>query len=74
MLEFGIADEIIPEPTGGAHRDPAGTIARVLKSIGSALDDLASSSAAQLKEARYQKYRQIGAWQSERLETVKTGP
>jgi len=74
LLEFGIADEIIPEPTGGAHRDPAGTIARVLKSIGSALDDLASSSAAQLKEARYQKYRQIGAWQSERLETVKTGP
>jgi len=74
LLEFGIADEIIPEPTGGAHRDPAGTIARVLKSIGSALDDLAISSAAQLKEARYQKYRQIGAWQSERLETVKTGP
>jgi acetyl-CoA carboxylase carboxyl transferase subunit alpha len=74
LLEFGIADEIIPEPTGGAHRDPAGTIARVLKNIGSALDELASLSAAQLKEARYQKYRRIGAWQTERLETVKIGP
>ncbi len=74
LLAFGIADEIIPEPTGGAHRDPAGTIARVLKNIGSALDELASLSAAQLKEARYQKYRRIGAWQTERLETVKTGP
>jgi acetyl-CoA carboxylase carboxyl transferase subunit alpha len=74
LLAFGITDEIIPEPTGGAHRDPAGTIARVLKNIGSALDELASLSAAQLKEARYQKYRRIGAWQTERLETVKTGP
>lgn len=74
LLEFGIADEIVAEPTGGAHRDPAGTIARVLKNIGDALDELASLPAAQLKEARYQKYRRIGAWQTERLETVKSGP
>ena len=74
LLEFGIADEIVPEPTGGAHRDPAGTIERVLKHIGSALDELASLPAAQLKEARYQKYRRIGAWQTARLETVRTGP
>lgn len=74
LLQFGIADEIVPEPTGGAHRDPAGTISRVLNNIGNALDELASLPAAQLKEARYQKYRRIGAWQTERLETVKTGP
>jgi len=74
LMEFGIADEIVPEPTGGAHRDPAGTIARVLKSIGTALDQLSSVPAAELKEARYQKYRQIGAWQTERLETARTGP
>jgi len=74
LFEFGIADEIVPEPTGGAHRDPAGTISRVLKNIGSALDELASLPAAELKEARYQKYRQIGAWQTERLETARTGP
>ena len=28
---FGIVDEIVPEPLGGAHRDAGGTIARVLK-------------------------------------------
>jgi len=74
LRDFGIADDIVAEPTGGAHRDPAGTIARVLKNIGGALDELASLPEAQLKEARYQKYRRIGAWESERLEAVRTGP
>lgn len=73
LRDFGIADEIVAEPTGGAHRDPAGTIARVLKSIISSLDELSSLPGERLKEARYQKYRRIGAWETERREAVKTG-
>jgi acetyl-CoA carboxylase carboxyl transferase subunit alpha len=57
---FGIVDEIIPEPVGGAHRDAGGTIARVLKAVQSALDELDALSADRLREARYLKYRRMG--------------
>jgi acetyl-CoA carboxylase carboxyl transferase subunit alpha len=71
---FGIVDEIVPEPLGGAHRDAAGTIARVLKAIELALSDLSGFAPDALREARYLKYRRIGAWQSERREAVRSGP
>ncbi len=57
---FGIVDEIVPEPLGGAHRDAGGTIARVLKAVGSSLDELATLPADRLREARYLKYRRMG--------------
>ncbi len=37
LLEFGIVDEMIPEPLGGAHRDPSGTVERVLDAVDAAL-------------------------------------
>ncbi len=58
---FGIVDEIVPEPLGGAHRDAGGTIARVLKAVGSALDVLAALPPDRLREARYLKYRRMGS-------------
>jgi acetyl-CoA carboxylase carboxyl transferase subunit alpha len=74
LARFGIVDEIIAEPVGGAHRDPAGTIARVLNAIESALAELTIMSSDRLQEARYVKYRRIGAWESERREAVRSGP
>jgi acetyl-CoA carboxylase carboxyl transferase subunit alpha len=60
LLQLGVIDEIVPEPTGGAHADPdlsATTLdealARVLREV-SALD-----SEARL-DARYQKFRRMG--------------
>lgn len=61
LLGFGIVDEIVPEPLGGAHRDPAGTVERVLKAIESALENLSGMTPEALREARYLKYRRIGA-------------
>lgn len=74
LQSFGIVDQIIPEPLGGAHRDPAGTIARVLNAIQAALVQLSPMPSDRLREARYLKYRRIGAWESERREAVRTGP
>jgi len=51
----------VPEPLGGAHRDAGGTIARVLKAVGSALDALAALPPDRLREARYLKYRRMGS-------------
>ncbi|MEO6912766.1 MAG: acetyl-CoA carboxylase carboxyltransferase subunit alpha [Candidatus Baltobacteraceae bacterium] len=70
LAGFGIVDEIVPEPVGGAHRDSAGLIARVLGSIEASLNKLTALPAAELVEERYRKYRRIGAWQNERQEAV----
>ncbi len=69
---FGIVDDIIAEPLGGAHRDKAGVIAAVLGSIESSLQELSAVPAAELLEARYQKYRRIGAWHAEVQKAVPT--
>jgi acetyl-CoA carboxylase carboxyl transferase subunit alpha len=67
---FGIVDEIIPEPLGGAHRDPAGFIARVRDAVAAALDRLSGTPPAALLEERYAKYRRIGAWHAEQREVM----
>lgn len=66
LLEFGIADELIPEPTP-AHEDLQGTIARVGDVIQHRLDELTAlaespEGVAQLLDRRYGKYRRIGRW------------
>jgi len=57
---FGIVDEVIPEPLGGAHRDAHGTILRVLDAIDAALGRLTALSPDALLEQRYAKFRRIG--------------
>jgi acetyl-CoA carboxylase carboxyl transferase subunit alpha len=60
LKAFGIIDEIVPEPLGGAHRDPHGTIGNVLSSIDGALARLANVPPGELRARRYEKFRQIG--------------
>ena len=40
LIRFGVIDEIVPEPVGGAHRDPAAAIAATGAAIGNALAGL----------------------------------
>jgi acetyl-CoA carboxylase carboxyl transferase subunit alpha len=61
LLGFGIVDEIVPEPLGGAHRDPHGTINNVLSSIEGALTHLVTVPAGELRARRYDKFRRIGS-------------
>ena len=65
LLGFGIVDEIVPEPLGGAHRDSAPFIDRVFDAIERALARLALLPSSDLVEARYRKYRRIGSWREE---------
>jgi acetyl-CoA carboxylase carboxyl transferase subunit alpha len=67
LLRFGIADEIIPEPLGGAHRDRDLTIDRVLAAVDRHLDELSTQNAQQLQEERYSKYRRIGALNTKQM-------
>lgn len=61
-LQFGIVDEILPEPLGGSHRDPAKMAASVKCAVREHLDELKERSVEELLEARYQKFRNMGRW------------
>lgn len=65
LKHFGIVDEIVPEPLGGANRDPAGVVTAVMNRIDAALKELDRLSTDALLAARYDKYRRIGAWKRE---------
>ncbi len=61
LLGFGIVDEVVPEPVGGAHHDPAAAAASLKAALISNLDALAPLSARQLLDDRYAKFRKFGA-------------
>lgn len=65
LLDLGLIDEIVREPLGGAHRDPAETAAAIKESIKKYLKELSALAPAALIEARYEKYRKIGAFSTE---------
>ncbi|MBV8172850.1 MAG: acetyl-CoA carboxylase carboxyltransferase subunit alpha [Candidatus Eremiobacteraeota bacterium] len=61
LFEFGIVDEVVPEPMGGAHRDPGKVIDAVLAADKRALETLMRLAPDELVDQRYEKYRKIGA-------------
>lgn len=62
LLRLGIADEVVPEPTGGAHRDPANTIAEVGERVVAALRALETGRGEDLVRGRYERLRTVGVF------------
>ncbi|MBD3379873.1 MAG: acetyl-CoA carboxylase carboxyltransferase subunit alpha [Candidatus Omnitrophica bacterium] len=60
LLELGIIDGIIPEPLGGAHRNPERTAKEIKRTILENIDALSPLGKEELLEHRYGKYRSIG--------------
>jgi acetyl-CoA carboxylase carboxyl transferase subunit alpha len=60
LVRFGIVDTIVAEPTGGAHRDPAATIAATGAAIGDALADLRGLDRPTITRLRRDKFSAIG--------------
>ena len=54
---------VVPEPPGGAHSDPVATIDAVGQALVRQLDRLAAIPVDALLEARYAKFRRMGAWE-----------
>lgn len=63
--ELGAVDEVIPEPSGGAHRDPAATAATVKQAIVSALARLGAVPLDDLVAERYRRLRGVGYYLEE---------
>jgi len=65
LLQAGLVDEIIPEPPGGAHRDPESVAAALKASILKFIHQTVNLSLDHLLDTRYQKFRQIGIFTEE---------
>lgn len=59
---FGIIDEVVPEPAGGAHRDPALAASRVREALGRHFTALRALGPQALVDDRYAKFRAMGAF------------
>jgi acetyl-CoA carboxylase carboxyl transferase subunit alpha len=63
LLEFGVIDEIIPEPFGGAHRDHETAIAALKKVLVKSLKEVKKMSTDEMLDARLDKYSNMGAFE-----------
>ena len=60
MVRFGIIDTVIPEPTGGAHRDPKAAIVAVGDSIANAFEELRGIDSDAVRKQRREKFLAMG--------------
>lgn len=60
LYQVGVIDEILPEPPGGAHRDPRAMATTLKNSITRQLRQLTSRNIRELLDQRYAKYRKMG--------------
>ncbi len=62
LRELGVIDEIVPEPGGGAHRDPARTARNLGEAIERHLTELEKMSPAELVRGRLDKFMAMGEY------------
>jgi acetyl-CoA carboxylase carboxyl transferase subunit alpha len=63
LKKFGIIDEIVPEPSGGAHSDRAAAAELLGNALERALRDVQKLTRPQLLDERYKKFRKMGAFE-----------
>ena len=60
LVRFGVVDTIVPEPTGGAHRDPAAAVAATGEALDAAFAGLQGLDTATVLRMRREKFMAIG--------------
>jgi len=63
LKRLAIIDEIVPEPNGGAHADPAKAAELLAPYLEKALKELMKLKPAALPEERYKKFRKMGMFE-----------
>lgn len=69
LLSLGVVTGIIPEPLGGAHRDPQATAASIKKTLVTALQELLRKEPGRLLEERYALLRKLGSFVEESVDS-----
>jgi acetyl-CoA carboxylase carboxyl transferase subunit alpha len=62
LLNLGVIDEIIPEPRGGAHANPADTIERVRVSLSKHLAELKKIPPEELPDLKLERFSKMGTF------------
>jgi acetyl-CoA carboxylase carboxyl transferase subunit alpha len=62
LAELGIVDEVLPEPVGGAHRDPSAAAVTLKAAMIANLDALSGVSGAELVKRRAARFRKLGVF------------
>jgi len=62
LLQLGLVDEVIPEPLGGAHKDPEKVAAEVSNCLAAQLEELDGLTTESLLEERYQRLLSYGEY------------
>ncbi len=63
LLAQGVVDAIVPEPEGGAHKDPEGAIRNIKEALLQTLEELKGLSPEALYQDRYRRFRRLGTFQ-----------
>ncbi|MEO9490616.1 MAG: acetyl-CoA carboxylase carboxyl transferase subunit alpha, partial [Marinomonas sp.] len=61
LKRLGVIDAIIPEPVGGAHRDPAQAAQNLGKALAQELETLCEMPAEDVRRMREDRFLAIGA-------------
>ncbi|MBL6749926.1 MAG: acetyl-CoA carboxylase carboxyltransferase subunit alpha [Nevskia sp.] len=73
LIEFKLIDEIVPEPLGGAHRDPAAIAARLKERLVANLDRLCRMPMTKLLADRYQRLMTYGTFEEPQVVSALKG-
>ena len=65
LVTFGVVDEVIAEPPGGAHKDPSLAAEKIFTSLTTHFDALDSIPMDELLNHRYEKFRNMGRFDEE---------
>ena len=65
LHQLGVIDDIIPEPIGGAHREPAAAVATIGAAVAEALDAFSLLSPAEIRAQRRDRFMAIGRFDGE---------
>jgi acetyl-CoA carboxylase carboxyl transferase subunit alpha len=60
LQKFGVIDVIVPEPVGGAHRDPAAAVAATGDAIAAAFTQLGNMDRETVRRHRREKFLSMG--------------
>ena len=63
LKRLNIIDEIVPEPSGGAHADPVKAAEILAPYLEKAMKELLKLKPAQLREERFKKFRKMGVFE-----------
>lgn len=63
LARLGVVDEVIAEPTGGAHNDPAQAAGALRYALQKHLNDLRALDTEKLLAARYERFRHLGVFE-----------